>query len=70
MKDKCLLQADMETSTKQLYGEFKGFDKQDFTFGKVGTHKGIEVQYFIKTGDASRVMVKGIRTSIQFQKKA
>lgn len=46
----------------KLYGDFKGYKDKGFTFGKVLLQSGNEMNYFIETGNASMVMIHGVRT--------
>ncbi|SHM53931.1 hypothetical protein [Chryseobacterium polytrichastri] len=52
----------------QLYGEFKSKD-EDFTFGKVELEDGEILKYFIETRRGSMIMVQGVKTSIDIQKR-
>ena len=54
-------------STDKLYGDFKGYKDQLFTFGQVQLHNGLELKYFIETGKASMIMIHGVRTFIRTQ---
>lgn len=49
------------------YGNFKGHENESFTLGSVALENGYELSYFIETGKASMVMIRGIRTSISLQ---
>ena len=46
------------------YGDFKGYNKEKFTFGVVELANGSELEYFIETGKASMIMIHGVRTII------
>lgn len=48
----------------KLYGNFKGYQDKDFTFGQVQVQNGNEIKYFIETGKASMIMINGVRTLI------
>ena len=52
-------------ATDKLYGDFKGYKDDSFTFGLVQLHNGNELKYFIETGKASMVMIHGVRTIIR-----
>ena len=47
------------------YGDYKGYYNTQTTFGNVRLSNGKELRYLIETGNASMVMVYGIRTVIQ-----
>lgn len=50
-----------------LYGNFKGYGNEKFTFGKIILENGKTVKYFIETGKASMIMVYGVKTLIQIK---
>jgi len=50
-----------------LYGNFKGYGNEKFTFGKIILEHGKILKYFIETGKASMVMVNGVKTLIQIK---
>lgn len=50
-----------------LYGNFKGYENEKLTFGKIILEQGKTVKYFIETGKASMVMVYGVKTLIQIK---
>lgn len=54
-------------ATDKLYGDFKGYKDELFTFGQVQLHNGSDLKYFIETGKASMIMIHGVRTIIQTQ---
>ncbi len=55
----------IQGATDKLYGDFKGYQDKDFTFGQVQVQNGNEIKYFIETGEASMVMIHGVRTLIR-----
>jgi len=57
--------AGLEGATDRLYGNFKGYRNEIFTFGQILLKDGTDFEYFIETGKASMVMVYGVRTLIQ-----
>jgi hypothetical protein len=60
------LSGNLNGATDKLYGDFKGVLKNDpFTFGMVQLDNGNDFRYFIETGRASMVMIRGVRTRIQ-----
>ena len=52
-------------ATDKLYGDFKGHKDDLFTFGLIQLYKGLDLKYFIETGNASMVMIHGVRTLIR-----
>ena len=50
------------------YGDFKGYVEKDFTFGRIRLEDGTEMKYFIETGNASMVMIYGVKTLLQLNK--
>ena len=57
----------MEGAIGRAYGDFKGYKDKDkgFTFGQIQLSNGHEMKYFIETGNASMIMIHGIRTRIR-----
>jgi hypothetical protein len=49
----------------ELYGNFKGYENEKYTFGKVILENGKTMKYFIETGKASMIMISGVKTLIQ-----
>ncbi len=60
-----LSKENIQGATDKMYGDFKGFQDKDFTFGQVQVQNGNEIKYFIETGKASMIMIYGIRTLIR-----
>lgn len=56
--------ADMATSLLKLYGDFKGYDKSEWTFGKLELPSGEEFRYYIETGKASMIMIQAVKSRI------
>lgn len=55
-------------SSRLLYGDFKGYEKQRHVFGEIESKiDGQKMNYFIETGSASMVMIYGIQTIYQIQ---
>lgn len=50
------------------YGDFKGYKDNLHTFGLVELQDGGELKYFIEIGNASMIMIHGVKTIIQIQK--
>lgn len=62
------LSGNLSGATDKLYGDFKGMlKKEPLTFGKVQLDTGNELRYFIETGNASMVMIHGVRTRIRIE---
>lgn len=57
--------ADITTASDKFYGDFKGYDKSEWTFGKIVLADGQEFKYYIETGKASMIMIHGVRTRIR-----
>ena len=55
-------------ATDKGYGNFKGYKENSITFGLLKLENGTELKYFIETGNASMVMIYGIRTIIRIVK--
>ena len=55
----------IQGATDKLYGDFKGYQDKDFTFGQVEVQNGNGIKYFIETGNASIIMIHGERTLIR-----
>ena len=55
----------LEGAIDKLYGDFKGYKDELFTFGQIQLHDGADLAYFIETGRASMVMIHAIRTLIR-----
>ena len=53
------------TAKDKFYGDFKGHKNTPFTFGQIQLSNGKEIKYFIETGNASMIMIHGIRTIIR-----
>ena len=49
----------------KFYGDFKGHKEDSLTFGLVLLYNGVDLKYFIETGNASMVMIHGVRTLIR-----
>ena len=64
-----ILTASIESARNLQYGDFKGHEGKELTMGKVETSDGGVLEYFIETGKASMVMVQGVKTRIQIQKR-
>ncbi len=60
-----LFSGNIQGATDKLYGDFKGYKDKDFTFGLVQLPNGDELKYFIETGNASMVMIHGVRIVIR-----
>jgi hypothetical protein len=58
-----------ETSDKD-YGDFKGYKDKDFTLGGIQLQDGTELKYFVETGNASMVMIYGVRTLLRIQRES
>jgi hypothetical protein len=56
---------DIITATDKLYGEFKGHKNNPITFGQIQLSNGEDLKYFIETGNASMIMIHGIRTILR-----
>ena len=54
----------IQGATNKLYGDFKGYKDKAITFGLVQLQNGKDLKYFIETGNASMVMIQGVRTLI------
>jgi hypothetical protein len=52
-------------ATNKLYGDFKGYRDEEYTFGLIQLQNGNEIRYFIETGKASMVVIHGLRTLIR-----
>jgi len=59
---------DIETAIHESYGDFKGYKTSLFTFGHVRLKEGHDLKYFIEIGNASMIMIHGVRTLIRVQK--
>ena len=59
----------IDGATDKLYGDFKGYKDKNVTLGKIQLQDGNELKYFIETGNASMIMIHGIRTLIRTQAK-
>lgn len=57
---------ELTNSNDNGYGMFKS-TKEDFVFGSVSLEDGIDMEYFVETGKASMIMIKGVRTLIKTQ---
>lgn len=57
----------MEGASDKHYGDFKGYKDNLFTFGQIQLENGVDLNYFVETGNASMVMVHGVRTLIRTQ---
>jgi len=55
----------IQGATDKLYGDFKGYRDKEITFGLVQLQNGKDLKYFIETGNASMVMIHGVRTLIR-----
>ena len=55
----------LEGAIDKLYGDFKGYKDELFTFGHIQLQDGADLAYFIEIGRASMVMIHGIRTLIR-----
>lgn len=64
-QDGQLCAENIQGATDKLYGDFKGHRDKDYTFGLVQLQNGNELKYFIETGKASMVMIRGVRTLIR-----
>ncbi len=60
-----LYSENIQGAIDKLYGDFKGYKNDDFTFGLVQLQNGNELKYFIETGKASMIMINGVRTLIR-----
>lgn len=60
-----LCSENIQGATDKLYGDFKGYKDKEFTFGLVQLQNGNELKYFIETGNASMIMIHGVRTLIR-----
>ncbi|MEO0470431.1 MAG: hypothetical protein AAF206_12475 [Bacteroidota bacterium] len=54
----------LEGATDKGYGIFKGYNKESVTCGLIGLKNGAELTYFIEVGQASMIMIQGVRTAI------
>ncbi len=54
----------LTNAADKLYGNFKGFKEESFTFGLVQLDNGVDLKYFVETGNASMIMIYGVRTLI------
>ena len=63
-QDGQLITGNIQNATDKLYGDFKGYKDKAYTFGQVQLQDGNELKYFIETGQASMVMIHGVRTLI------
>jgi hypothetical protein len=63
-QDGQLSTGNIQNATDKLYGDFKGYQDKEYTFGQVQLQNGNELKYFIETGKASMVMIHGVRTLI------
>lgn len=64
-QDGHLRSENIQGATDKLYGDFKGYKDKAFTFGQVQLQSGDELKYFIETGNASMIMIHGVRTLIR-----
>lgn len=55
----------IQNATGKPYGNFKAYRDKAFTFGQIQLEDGAELRYFIETGNASMVMIHGVRTVIR-----
>ena len=62
-----IIEGSIEGALVTSYGSFKGYGKEQFTFGTVQLKNGTSLKYFIETGKASMVMINGVKTLIQIQ---
>jgi hypothetical protein len=60
-----LFVGDILNAKDKLYGDFKGNHSNSFTFGQIQLENGEDFKYFIETGNASMVMIHGIRTILR-----
>ena len=60
---------EMEQASDKLYGDFKGYKSDMYTFGQVQLKDGREIKYFVEVGKASMIMIQGIRTLIRTQQQ-
>ena len=63
-QDGQLSTGNIQNATDKFYGDFKGYQDKAYTFGQVHLQDGNELIYFIATGNASMVIIHGIRTLI------
>lgn len=54
----------IEGAKDNIYGDFKENHGEPFVFGEISLKNGIGQKYFIETGNASMVMIYGVRTLI------
>lgn len=64
-QDGQLSTGNIQNATDKLYGDFKGYNDKEFTFGQVLLQNAQDLKYFIETGRASMVMIHGVRTLIR-----
>ena len=57
----------IEGAMDKSYGDFKGYKGKNFTSGQIKLQNGADLKYFVETGDASMIMIQGIRTLIRTQ---
>ena len=67
MENGILSAGEINEAKNKLYGDFKGRNKEPLTFGKVALKDGSELKYFLETGNASMVMIYGVRTAINIK---
>lgn len=60
----------IQGATDKLYGDFKGYKDKEITFGLIQLQNGNELKYFIETGNASMIMIHGVRTLIRTNEMA
>ena len=62
-----LKSGEMKEATDKLYGDFKGYKTESFTFGQIQLKDGPDLKYFVEVGKASMIMIHGVRTLINTQ---
>jgi hypothetical protein len=58
---------DVQEASDKLYGDFKGYKTDSYTFGQIQLKDGRDLKYFIEVGKASMIMIHGVRTLIATQ---
>lgn len=65
IEDGKLSTGSLQNAADRLYGSFKEDQDKSYTFGELHLQDGRKLRYFIETGEASMVMIQGVRTLIR-----
>ncbi|GAB2825034.1 hypothetical protein [Ferruginibacter profundus] len=63
-KNAVLKKCSVLEATNKFYGDFKGYEKKPYTFGEIKLREDNIFEYFIEVGNASMIMIHGVRTII------